>query len=286
MLQKIEALEKRFEMLQTSVSAQHIDIGGINERLSSQQGLLATQEKLIVSIASEQQGAAGAEAAAAGVASAGIATAKTRTVLPESDLSLSEHNTSSSSSDYSDNSGDECDDESSGADVKLHRMISARRRKVGRQRPPAAQAKKSKSTQPKTSPPTTEKKTDVKFSDVVKQGAGPKSGSFSSKASSSTSRPDAGFSTPRDQRKKEHRKRSSVRKLFVYNALAEDSVEDVRAYLDKWSLPCVDVHQTSHKDARKKSFAISVKNVHVDTFLECKWPDHVKIREFIDNKRH
>ena len=96
-----------------------------------------------------------------------------------------------------------------------------------------------------------------------------------------------GFTTPRKQWKRDNRTNTTTKKVFLYNVMIDDSVDDIRAYLQKHNIPYIDLKQTSHPDARSKSFAITVLESQFDnTLQDTTWPFGVKAREFREKRMY
>lgn len=283
LMHRVDALEKKFQLMENSVSSNHIELCDAKDKLLTQSQTIATHEQLITSVADMK---------------AQVSTAPASSSIRNFNHRL---RSDSSSSDYSDESDNEASD-----DMILDDALRLRRHSLpghlGPYKPnfkssatfiKRIQQKKPSNDRFKANPVILHKGT---FSHVLKAGTRKQMAeqtpnrdrATKKKIQPSAARADGdGFITQRRRQRKRSQSDSSSQKLFLYNIKKHDSEEDVRAYMTKRKISFIDVWQSSHPDAQSKSFVLVVAKSEVNNTLNRMiWPHEVKIREFKDRRSY
>ena len=89
-----------------------------------------------------------------------------------------------------------------------------------------------------------------------------------------------GFTVPRSQRRKQQR---SSRRLFIFNVPNQCSKKNIDKYVSAEKIKVLELFQSSHPEARRKSFVLQVAYFDYKKLLNSNfWPRGVKVREYVE----
>ena len=301
LLRKIECLEKKFNLLESSVTNNSLLVERIEERSDENQKKLLTQEKLLEAIALKQDGSAvscepGTSGSVSHNDSINIVSDDDdadddgwETVDSDSgdSVSVTSDNTEDDTSDFSEDdeeSGSSSSEESESGVSQDSGCPSCRDNhkniQVSSQRKQFNSFDRRNKEQPKSYKAAVTGSSSRQFQGSfhrTKPASRPGLGKPREKRTDSD-----GFKVPRQHWKKQQRSTS----LFVFNVPKTCSVTNIRQYVSDHDIKVIDLFQRSHPEARRKSFVLRVSSEVSENLLKSTfWPSGVRVRVY-DQRGH